>query len=217
MQAKKSVSAQGGLSPLRRRNRQALIDAAQAFLAEGRTPTLSEAADRAEISRATAYRYFSTSEQLQNEAALDAVAKAIPHGIQTGGGRGRGERQGDGVGAVLALVDRIEAMVRVHEPAFRTMLRLSLEAETGSRAGRRVGWIDACLDGSPVPEPVRARLIPALALLCGIEARIVMKDVCGLDDEAARETILWATQALLAHAFPGGVDDRAADDPVAAE
>lgn len=194
MQAKKSAA--GALSPLRRRNRQALLDAAQALLAQGRAPTLAEAADLAEISRATAYRYFSSSEQLQNEAALDAIAKAIPEGL-AGGSDGAA----DATRAVRDLVLRVEAMVRENEPAFRTMLRHSLEVEGGSRGARRVGWIEACLAGTDLPPAERARLVPALALLCGIEARVVLKDVCGLDDEAARETLSWAAQALLARAL----------------
>src|SRR5262245_53308698 len=46
------------------RTRTALVDAARELLREGRTPTVEQAADRAEISRTTAYRYF------QNQRAL---------------------------------------------------------------------------------------------------------------------------------------------------
>jgi len=205
MQEKKRATSGAALSPLRRRNRLALLDAAQAMLDEGLTPTLAEVADRAEISRATAYRYFSSAEQLLNEAALDTVAKAIPDRIA------RIPRDGveHAETAIRDLVAGVEEMVRENEPAFRTMLRLSLEAGEGSRGGRRIGWIDACLTGANIPEPARARLTGALALLCGIEARIVLKDVCGLDDKDARETLLFAAEALVAAARGSPDDGRA--------
>jgi len=198
MQVKNDTAPARRLSPLRRRNRQALLHAAQAILDEGRTPTLTEAADRAEVSRATAYRYFSSSEQLQNEAALDAIAANIPdalaHSTKT---------WSDARKKVEELVMRVEAMVRENEVAFRAMLRLSLEPTGGSRGGRRIGWIEACLDGVDMPEANRPHLTRALALLCGIEARIVLKDVCGLNDEEARETLAWAAKTLVAKAMEG--------------
>src|SRR5438034_11699722 len=40
------------------RTRSALLDAARQLLAEGATPTVERAADRAQVSRTTAYRYF---------------------------------------------------------------------------------------------------------------------------------------------------------------
>jgi hypothetical protein len=41
-----------------------MIDAARALLAEGMTPTVEDAAARADVSRATAYRYFPNQREL---------------------------------------------------------------------------------------------------------------------------------------------------------
>ena len=44
------------------------------------------------------------------------------------------------------------------------------------------------------------RLVHATAMVIGIEARIVLQDICGLDDQQALETERWAAQALLSAA-----------------
>src|SRR6187200_2925964 len=46
------------------RTRASLLEATRALLAEGVTPTVEQAADRAAISRTTAYRYFATQRVL---------------------------------------------------------------------------------------------------------------------------------------------------------
>src|SRR5437763_13625159 len=65
----------------RGRTRRALIDAADALFAEGRVPTVGEVAERADVSRATAYRYFPTQEALLVETTFlgdqDAL-RALP-------------------------------------------------------------------------------------------------------------------------------------------
>lgn len=179
------------MSPLRRRNRQALLDAAAAYLDENVLPTVAEAADRAEISRATAYRYFSSPEQLQNEAALDVIAKSIDRLAIAGGENVPPEE------AVARLVREVHAMSLRHELAFRTMLRLSLDPTGGGRGGRRIGWITRLLEQTSLREDVRKRAVPALSILCGIEAHIVLNDVCGLSPEDAADTLDWAARALV--------------------
>src|SRR5215469_16119095 len=53
----------------RNRTRTAITEAAAALLREGSPPTVAEAAERAKVSRATAYRYFPTQESLLVEIA----------------------------------------------------------------------------------------------------------------------------------------------------
>src|SRR5437879_3184518 len=60
-----------GRANQKRRTRQALISAAMAFRDEGRNPTFAEVAERALVSRATAYRYFSSLEALISETATE--------------------------------------------------------------------------------------------------------------------------------------------------
>src|SRR5918997_4653355 len=68
------------------RTRTALLDAARALLAEGVSPTVEQAADRATISRTTAYRYFANQRalltavfpEIASESLLDGDAPADP-------------------------------------------------------------------------------------------------------------------------------------------
>jgi AcrR family transcriptional regulator len=62
--------------PLRTRDRQtrrtkrALLAAADEIFAEGRVPTVADVAERADVARATAYRYFPPQEALLLETTL---------------------------------------------------------------------------------------------------------------------------------------------------
>jgi hypothetical protein len=70
------------------------------------------------------------------------------------------------------------------------------------RAGRRTRWISELLEPlRPTVEPSDLRRMQAaLALVGGVEAMVVMRDVCGLDTEEALEVTRWAAEAILATA-----------------
>jgi AcrR family transcriptional regulator len=194
----------------KRRTRAAVVAAAAELLTAGRTPTVAEAAEAAGVSRATAYRYFRSQDELLTEAAIErtipapeqVVARAHPSSPE----------------ARLDLVVRTyQQMVAANETPFRAMLRFSLDrsaeetdgpAERGAdsvRTGRRLHWIDEAL------EPVRGdldrrtyrRLANALAALMGVEALVVLRDVCGLSSAEAVRVTRWAAQALLREALSG--------------
>src|ERR1700689_4225275 len=63
----------GTRSNQKTRTRAALLQAATDLFREGRSPSMPEAADRALVSVATAYRYFSSAEDLWWEATLADV------------------------------------------------------------------------------------------------------------------------------------------------
>ena len=66
------------------------------------------------------------------------------------------------------------------------------------REGRRMRWLDRVLEpASDLSDDRRRQLRAALALTLGIEALVVMKDVCHLDDEEALATLRWAASVLL--------------------
>lgn len=177
----------------KKRTRQALLASARILLAEGRPPTVPEAADHAGISRATAYRYFSTPEALAHEAVLDAIAlqfDALDELIPESDPARRAE----------AVVSAILTMVLRNEALFRTYLaQVSTGGGPASRGGRRVRWLSealAPLAGS-LDQPALDRLIHGLSLLSGIETVIVLKDICGLDAEAMDRTIRWIARTLV--------------------
>ena len=179
----------------KQRTRNALLAAARDLLAAGQQPTVPEVADHAGISRATAYRYFSTPEVLAHEAILDAVASEF-----------------DSLAASLPMVtdpaqgaeDLVAAVLRMvlaNEALFRTYLSLANAGGSGrSRGGRRVRWLSAAL--MPVAAGLEKekfeRLVHALSLLSGIETVVVLKDICGLEPEAMDSTVRWIARALVA-------------------
>src|SRR5919199_875057 len=60
----------------RRRTRAAIVTATADLLAAGRTPSIAEIADAADVSRRTVYEYFPTVEQLLLDATVGLISEA---------------------------------------------------------------------------------------------------------------------------------------------
>lgn len=185
------------------RTRAAIIEAATAMMREGRPPTVAEAAERALVSRATAYRYFPTQESLLLDVVnVEALLKPVEDLVGSFPTDDAGQR-------LAALVDTFttsmlsdEALIRTGELVYMdTWLANQRDGNhTPVRAGRRMRYIDEALRplGDQLSEPGRKRLRCALALTLGTEALIAMKDSAGLDDdEEIVATLEWAADALL--------------------
>jgi AcrR family transcriptional regulator len=59
----------------RRRTRAAIVAAAMDLLEQGQTPSLSDVADAADVSRRTVYLHFPTLEQLLIDATVGALSQ----------------------------------------------------------------------------------------------------------------------------------------------
>jgi AcrR family transcriptional regulator len=188
----------------KRRTREAILAAAVELLEQGRRPTVAEVADAALVSRATAYRYFPTQEYLLFEAALESTRSDIDRELE------ENSLPEDPEARLEMLIDALQKRIIDKEAAFRTMLRLSLErtseeeyggesALSRLRGGGRVRWIEEAL--APIQgrleEPDFRRLVAALSLCMGIEALVVLRDVCALEPEEAEEVSRWAARTLL--------------------
>ena len=185
------------------RTRAAIIQAATDLLREGTAPTVAEAAERALVSRATAYRYFPTQESLlldvaQVEPLLRPVEELIA-GFST-----------DDVEQRLAdLIDTLMPILLSEEPLLRTTMRVYMDTwlenrrnghDTPVRARRRARFLDQAL--APIRKQLGEtdwkRLRSALTLTLGTEAVTSMKDVADLaDDDEIVATLRWAASALL--------------------
>lgn len=183
----------------RGRTRKAILRSAARLLARGVRPTLDEVAAEAEVSRATAYRYFPGLDALLSEAAVDAVMPE-PEDLLA--------EAPDDVRERLALVDAaIDSACRQREVPLRLMLARALErsvqpdrdGDTPLRQNRRVPMIAEAL--APLGDDFDARLVPALALVIGPESLIALKDVVGLNEVQARAVRGWAIDALLGAAI----------------
>lgn len=197
------------------RTRAAIIEAGQELRREGRTPTVADAAERARVSRATAYRYFPTQEALLVELA-DVTPGVVPveQMLQRLDSEDVEER-------LLRLLDTFGPIVVAEEDHFRRALRVYLDTwlrqrrdgaggAPAVREGRRMRWLDTVLEPAEgLDEDRRRRLQAALALTLGIDALVVMKDVCHLDDDEALATLRWAAGALLR----AGLEEAGAEPP----
>lgn len=186
----------------KQRTRQALIDAARELVTLGTAPTVEHAAERAGISRTTAYRYFPNQRSLLVAAHPETVASSL---LSPDVSNDPGERLQD-------VVERFTELISDTEQQQRTMLRLSLELPDAERAalplrqGRAIGWIEEAL------EPLRDRLtddqVHRLALAVrsatGIEALVWLTDVAALPRDEALALMRWSAQALLHAALDVG-------------
>lgn len=183
------------------RTRRDLVEAARALLAAGQIPTIRDVADAAEVSRRTAYRYFVSVEQLVTEALLEGLRTEVEHEIDAG------PVDEDMPRRVGRLVQAMHDVTRTHERLLRQMVRFTIgrgQIAPGvpPRPSRRLEYIEQAL--APMRDEISParfdRLVHATAMVIGIEARIVLQDICGLDDQQALETERWAAQALLSAA-----------------
>ena len=200
------------------RTRSALLQAATDLFREGRSPSMAEAADRSLVSVATAYRYFSSAEDLWWEAMQGAP-------LQQAFGESLERTQAAGPEPQA----RLEAAVRSHSFAViddqlpsRRVAQIALEQWFRQRdaadgqpiphgAVRRnvlVGEVLRPLAGT-LPERDFDRIANALGLVLGTEAVIALTDVAGLDAPAAKDSLLDAGRWLLAGALAEMADSVA--------
>lgn len=194
------------------RTRNVLVAAARQLLAEGVTPTVEQAADRAEVSRTTAYRYFpnqralllATYPQLEASSQLGAAAPSDP------------------LARLDLAVEAITDQVVEHEPELRAQLRLSLESPSPDpkalpfRRGRAIAWLlDALapLRGR-VPETELRRLVLAIRATIGVEALVWLTDVAGLSREEAVGIMRWSARTLAGAVIAEHGSEGQADPPV---
>jgi AcrR family transcriptional regulator len=186
----------------KQRTRAALVAAAQEMLRQGNSPSVADAAERAKVSRATAYRYFPTQDALWIEISSLTPAVARVEELLAELTTEDAEKR------LLRLVDAFNAIAATEEVSMRTALRVYLDTwlenhrkgiEIPVREGRRMRWLDRALEPTrpSLTRRSRRRLHCALALTIGIDALVVMKDVCHLDDAEAQATLRWAATALL--------------------
>ena len=170
------------------------------LMQRGETPSVSQAAEAAGVSRATAYRYFPSQAALV-QAVVD-----------------------EGLGPILswdsALADaeeRVDDLLRSSsqrivefESTFKAALKLSLEQWARDRAGtlgeeapfkrgHRVDLLQKAI------EPLRqrltktqfSRLAKALSLTYGLEVLLVLKDIWGLEQKEIQDVARWAARSLV--------------------
>src|SRR5438477_6867112 len=193
--SRQEASLNPGRANQRAQTPAALVDAAVKLLRDGRAPSMPEAAERALVSVATAYRYFRTAEELWEDAALFSATVIIDSDEL----EAAIEAAGDDVEARLEVVIRRLGWGFIdHELMTRQVMKASLDRWFAQQAGERESrpvrpgqrnkWNALAL------EPLRDKLedhqvdslIEALGFVLGAEAVITLFDVLQLSPEAAK-------------------------------
>jgi AcrR family transcriptional regulator len=185
-----------GRTKQKARTRAALLAATRELLAEGVAPTVEQAAERAEISASTAYRYFPNRRALLVASYPEIEAESLLGP----------DPSPDPVERLEVVTERLGRRLLDYEPELRTALRLSLESpqERDSdslvlRRGRAIGWIEEALE--PLRTEIGAYELHRLALAIRAtlvpEALVWLTDVGGLSSEQAVELMRSSARTLL--------------------
>jgi AcrR family transcriptional regulator len=189
------------------RTRRLMLDTATRLMQSGQTPSVTEVAEAAGVSRATAYRYFPSQAALVHAVVDGALGPILDW---TGRSPDASARVEDLFRTSLPRIEEFEA-------TFKAALKLSLDqwarrkagvlgAEPEFRRGHRMELLrDALAPLAPRVSPETAtRLAQALSLFFGIEALIVLKDIWGLDSGEAQDVATWAASMLVRSAVGSG-------------
>jgi AcrR family transcriptional regulator len=176
-----------------------LMQCAIEIMNAGRIPSISEVAEAAEVSRATAYRYFPTRSKL--------IAAVTEYSL----GQVRTWRSANTDGR-----ERVDELFIASFPRFaefevplRAAAQLALEHEALHRAGMlkedryRRGYRRGIL--AYATEPLREtlgverfeRLLRALSLIFGIEPYVIIKDMWGGTNEETSDLARWIARAAI--------------------
>jgi len=176
------------------KTRNILLKTAQELMAKGANFSLEDVAKEAKVSRATIYRYYSNIDVLSAEAGLDlntespnAIYKKLQH-------LGTPEK-------ILAIQAYFNQLTVKHEAAFRKYLSIVLASDSliTKRGARRPKTLELALAQKDlgIDEIQSQNLAHIASVLMGIEALITTKDVCGLSNEASRQTLQWGLEMVL--------------------
>lgn len=184
----------------RARMRKALLDAAVAIASRGLIPSVSDVAEAAQVSRATAYRYFPSQAVLVQAMVVEALGpiwRWLPES----------DDAEERVGRLLRFGYR---RMNESEASLRAALRLALDQWARERAGtlgaepriargNRIRLLRLALAPLKGKLPRRSfeRLVQAVAVLFGTETMVVLKDMFALDDRQVGEVAEWAARALV--------------------
>jgi AcrR family transcriptional regulator len=156
---------------------------------------VEQAADQANISRTTAYRYFRNRRALLVAAYPEIEARSLLDD----------DAPEDPSSRLELVMENLTQQLLHHEPELRAALRLSLElprpdSEALSlRQGRALAWIEDALAPlrGPLPGEEVHRLALAIRATLGIEPLVWLTDVGGLSREDAAELMRASARTLL--------------------
>jgi AcrR family transcriptional regulator len=193
----------------RERTRGLLLEAAREQLRQSLPLTVQAVADRAGVSRATAYRYFSSNESIALQLTMPLSGDLIDDPSWP---YPRPDPSTDLPTRAATLVRGMGEWAFDHAPELRNVLAVSLAPDSAARGMSRSGklsrarWIEALLaDLPPEVGPATRRLLAiALLPLFGADAVVWTTDVAELDREAALDALAWTAATLVRAVIESG-------------
>ncbi|CAM3762271.1 TetR/AcrR family transcriptional regulator [Bordetella sputigena] len=192
-----------------------LMEAASSLIEEGHTPTVAEVAKRAQVSRATAYRYFPTRSRLIT-AMVDTALGPV---------RSWSSSQSDGRARITELFESTFIRFKEFEPHMRAAAQLALEHQALERAGileeepyrrgHRIRILAHAVEPFRTRVPAKAidRLQKALSIIYGIEPHIILKDIWGAKNKEVEAIVFWMVEALIEASLKEAKDSAPAASP----
>ena len=188
----------------RARTGRLMLETAIRLMQEGSTPSVSEVAEAAGVSRATAYRYFPSQAALVGAVVDEALGPIL---IWTSASQDPARRVAELIATGLPRIEAFEA-------TFKAALKLSLDQWARGRAGtlgeepefKRGHRTDLLRDAlapleGKLPQAQFERLAQALSLVFGVEVFTVLKDIWGLGSQETQSVAQWAASALVGAAL----------------
>jgi AcrR family transcriptional regulator len=197
---------EGGRTNQKARTRAALLASAIQLIRNGGRPTVEEAALAAGISKRTAYRYFTSQDHLLADAALDALRVRMNEMFAAIAA------STDVHARIATLAVALCRLTQTHEAELRVMMRAALDQGSNAlghvppvpaRGRRRLDWIEAALQPihGQLPKYRYTRLVNSLAVCLGVDAVMVLRDVCGVSGAAAEDTMIGMANAIVDRAL----------------
>ena len=191
----------------KRRTRSAIVGAAAELLRRGLAPSVADAAQEADVSRATAYRYFPSQHALLLEASLELE---LPRAAEVLGA----DAPEDPVARIDLVAEGFQTALTRAEATARSMLLVALEGSAADgvdpsdglrdlRAGRRIEVIEEALaPAKPLLTPrAYEQLVDSLCAVIGIDALVVARDLRGRTGAESVAVSRWAARALVESAL----------------
>jgi AcrR family transcriptional regulator len=179
--------------------RNTIIETAKSLLISNPVFSLEDVAKASNISRATIYRYFSNVDVLRMEASLAIKTKSAEEILEG--------KENESIGnQILAIQNYFNDLATDHEASFRMYLSVVLKESSKNlhkvpnlRGARRVDALEETLQAlkSTVSPKDLNNLKTVASVLMGIEAVVVTKDVCQLNEVDAKKALNWGIQMIL--------------------
>lgn len=186
------------LTHTRARTRKLLLASAMTLYDEGFFPSITELAAHAQVSRATAYRYFPTQSALISAVVAESLGPILEWRPQ----------DDDALKRIHQLLAFAYPQMEQHEGALRAALQLSLQqwahATPGEKfvRGNRKQVLKLAVEPlqGKLPAKDLQRVIHACSLIYGSEVFLVLKDIWGLELDDIQGVTQWMAKAIIRQA-----------------